>query len=278
MNREYYIKIANKKFVGKSRDIMVNQINTYFDGLTFKIEKTNYKIGDIVKLPKGTLLHGTYDNIDSLRDIISNGLISGCFLDKGRKSRYPSCVGVWNLKQDYNLNEYIDFYSGGTVNCYNIGTKKDNTYIIPYSEFNNFLPNFIKENYTVWKMEQTKEARFLPSLVQSSVQIGIIINGHNKVIKSLLKGDILDPNNINDEDVKPFVDESYYNDFIKDRLNKNAFFTDRESAILFGIPSILIEGILVGRKYENNKKILEEIKLLLPNCYICNLDGKVIMI
>lgn len=278
MNREDYIKIANKKFVGKSRDIMVNQINTYFDGLTFKIEKTNYKIGDIVKLPKGTLLHGTYDNIDSLRDIISNGLISGCFLDKGRKSRYPSCVGVWNLKQDYNLNEYIDFYSGGTVNCYNIGTKKDNTYIIPYSEFNNFLPNFIKENYTVWKMEQTKEARFLPSLVQSSVQIGIIINGHNKVIKSLLKGDILDPNNINDEDVKPFVDESYYNDFIKDRLNKNAFFTDRESAILFGIPSILIEGILVGRKYENNKKILEEIKLLLPNCYICNLDGKVIMI
>ena len=62
----------------------------------------------------------------------------------------------------------------------------------------------------------------------------------------------------------------------KDRKNKDDFFTNRESAILFGIPSNLIEGILVGRKYENNNNILKEIKILLPNCYICNLDGKVI--
>ena len=57
---------------------------------------------------------------------------------------------------------------------------------------------------------------------------------------------------------------------------KMIFFTNRESAILFGIPSNLIEDILVGRKYENNNNILKEIKILLPNCYICNLDGKVI--
>ena len=59
--------------------------------------------------------------------------------------------------------------------------------------------------------------------------------------------------------------------------NKDDFFTDRESAILFGIPSNFIEGILVGRTYEKNNKILEKIKELLPNCYICNLDGKVIL-
>ena len=58
---------------------------------------------------------------------------------------------------------------------------------------------------------------------------------------------------------------------------RSYFFTDRESAILFGIPANFIEGILVGRTYENDKNILEEIKLLLPNCYICNLDGKVII-
>lgn len=56
------------------------------------------------------------------------------------------------------------------------------------------------------------------------------------------------------------------------------FFTDRESAILFGIPSNFIEGILVGRKYEKDKEILEKIKILQPNCYICNLGGKVIKI
>ena len=64
----------------------------------------------------------------------------------------------------------------------------------------------------------------------------------------------------------------------KDRKIKDDFFTDRESAILFGIPSNLIEGILVGRIYEKNNKILDEIKELLPNSYICNLDGIVIRV
>ena len=65
--------------------------------------------------------------------------------------------------------------------------------------------------------------------------------------------------------------------FVIDRKNKDDFFTDRESAILFGLPSNLIEGILVGREYEKNINILQEIKKYLPNCYICNLDGLVIM-
>lgn len=276
MNKEEYIKIAKKEFKGNSRNIMIDQINNYFNNINYEFEKNIYKIGDIVTLKKGTLLHGTYNNLDSLKNIVANGLIAGLFLNQGRNSRYPSSVGVWKLDKDYKLNEYIDFYSGGTVNCYNIGIKKDNTFIIPYSQFNNFLPNFIKENYTVWKMEQTKEARFLPSLVQRSVQIGIIFNGNNKIINTLLKKDILNPSNINDKDVKPFVHESFYKDFIQGRKNKDAFFTDRESAILFGIPSCLIEGVLVGREYEKNKKILNEIKELLPNCFICNLDGVVI--
>ncbi len=125
-------------------------------------------------------------------------------------------------------------------------------------------------------MEQTKEARFMPSLVQNQVQIGIIFNGTNKYTKALLKGDILNPLIINDKDVKEFVNENYYDRFITERKEKDDFFTDRESAILFGITANFIEGILVGRDYENNKEILNEIKKLLPNCYICNLDGKVI--
>ena len=43
--------------------------------------------------------------------------------------------------------------------------------------------------------------------------------------------------------------------FIKDKKHKNDFFTDRESAIIFGIPSNFIEGILVGRNYEKDKKL-----------------------
>ena len=90
-----------------------------------------------------------------------------------------------------------------------------------------------------------------------------------------MKNDILSTN-ISDEDVKEFVNPDYYDKFIVDRLNKDDFFTDRESAVLFGIPSVFIEGILVGRRYEKDNNILMEIKNLLPNVYICNLDGKVI--
>ena len=46
---------------------------------------------------------------------------------------------------------------------------------------------------------------------------------------------------------------------------------------MFGLPSKLIEGILVGRKLENDKYSLNYIKKKLPDCYICNLDGKVIV-
>ena len=39
-------------------------------------------------------------------------------------------------------------------------------------------------------LEQIKEARFLPNLVQNQVQIEIIFDGKNKFTKELLIGDI----------------------------------------------------------------------------------------
>lgn len=276
MEKEEYLKITNEKIINEiSKKIMIEQINKYYNTKEKNILIENkYSIGDDVFLPKGTLLHGTYKNMDGLSDIVKDGLISSWFID-GRLSKYPSSIGVWNLKQDYYLKNYIDFYSGGTVEI----SKDDSisTDVVPYSKIHDFI-NYVTNNYEhrKWFIEQTKEARFLPSLVQNSVQIGLIFNGELANNSKLLDGDILNPNNISDIDVKPFVNENYYERFIKDRINKDDFFTDRESAILFGIPASLIEGILVGREYENNEDILKEIKILLPNCYICNLDGKVI--
>ena len=60
-------------------------------------------------------------------------------------------------------------------------------------------------------------------------------------------------------------------------MDKGDFFTDRESVILFCVPFNLIEGILVGREYEKDQSKLKKIKQLIPNVYICNLDGKVII-
>lgn len=275
MNKENYIEIAKNKLNENSSKIMINQIENYYDAKNYVLPNYEYKIGDEVFLKKGTLLHGTYKNIDGLKEILNDGLISSWFID-GRGSKYPSSVGVWNLKKDYLLKEYINFYSGGTVKYFNQLDGSKETEVICYDKVSSIMNRVIEKGYLAWTMEQTKEARFMPSYVQNKVQIGIIFNGNNEYTQTLLKGDILHVENLNDEDVKDFVNEKYYEQFIIDRINKDDFFTDRESAILFGIPVNLIEGVLVGREYEKDNNILNEIKELLPNVYICNLDGVVI--
>lgn len=276
MNRQYFDNYTKNSFEDKAQELVLEQIDIFYDCVdNFELPKHNYKFGDNVLLKQGTLLHGTYRNMEGLRDIVNQGLIASWFID-GRISKYPSSVGVWNLKKNYQLVDYINFYSGGTVRYFNQHDDKKETEVIPYNQVNDILDRVIEKNYLVWHMEQTKEARFLPSLVQNYVQIGIIFNNDNEYANKLLQGDILNPLNITDADVKYFVNESYYERFIIDRKNKDDFFTDRESAILFGLPSNLIEGILVGREYESDKTILDEIKEILPGAYICNLDGKVI--
>ena len=80
------------------------------------------------------------------------------------------------------------------------------------------------------------------------------------------------------EVLENFLDYRYVDKFInEDRLNKDASTTDRESAIMFGLPPKLIEGVFVGRKIEKDINSLEYIKSKLPDCYICNLDGEVIV-
>ena len=83
-----------------------------------------------------------------------------------------------------------------------------------------------------------------------------------------------------DRDIlNPFLNERYIEKFInEDRINRDASTTDRESAIMFGLPAKLIEGVFVGRNIENDEDSLKYIKSKLPDCYICNLDGKVVEI
>lgn len=281
MNKKHYVEITKEKLANeKSKMIMINQIERFYNYKKNYLNESNkYNIGDLVRLKKGTLLHGTYKNFEGLKEIVKNGLISSWFID-GRLSKYPSSVGVWNLKKDCLLKDYINFYSGGTIlyaGVYENGndTQMNKTDVIPYDKMNLILDEVMKVDCHMWTLEQTKEVRFMPSLVQNRVQVGIIFNGESKEIKNMLLGDILS-GNISDEDVREFVNPDYYENFIRERKNKNDFFTDRESAVLFGIPSNFIEGILVGRKYETDSTMLNKIKELVPNSYICNLDGIVI--
>lgn len=73
----------------------------------------------------------------------------------------------------------------------------------------------------------------------------------------------------------------FVNSKSKEKFLKNSFTMDyfkHTDYLILGLPKNCIDGILVGRKYEKDEKILNKIKELLANCYICNLDGKVIKI
>ena len=141
MDKDKYIEIVNEKLTNEnSKKIMIDSINKYYY-FKDKINILNkYNIGDNVLLPKGTLLHGTYKNLDGLKYIVKNGLICHNFVEAREGTKYPYSVGVWNIKEECLLKDYIDYYSGGTIKFNGFmkdGKQNIDKEIISYSNLNN---------------------------------------------------------------------------------------------------------------------------------------------
>lgn len=62
MNKKYYVDITQEKLKNeKSKMIMINQIERFYNYEENYLNESNkYNTGDLVRLKKGTLLHGTY--------------------------------------------------------------------------------------------------------------------------------------------------------------------------------------------------------------------------
>lgn len=278
MNKEKYINYANDHFKGNALDLVLKQIKLFFKE-DAEVVKTKYTIGEEVYLKKGTFIHGIFNGINNFNYTVDNGFIATEFNDFKRTNKISNGVGVWNIKDDTYLKDYIELYSGFTI-TYTIGRGPNSKLVsklIPYHKFD-YVTEKINNDDEIWQWfgEQTKEVRFIPSLVSEKRQIAFIINTESKYAKEIIKADIWNTY-LDDETLKYFTDYRYYENFLTERFNRDAKTTDRESAIIFGFPSSLIEGILVGRKTEKDIKMLKYIKSKLPDCYICNLDGKVIV-
>ena len=277
--KEKYIKNIKERFDDKIQNLLIEQVKLFYDE-NQEIKKNKYYLGADVKLFKGTFIHGIFGGLSNLDFSVDNGFISTDFTKESRPNKITNSVGMWNIKEDIMLKDYINMYSGFTLS-YSIGRgpeSKITSMLVPYHKFDEITEK-INNNEEIWSYwgEQTKEVRFLPSLVSDKRQIAFILNMNSEYAKKLAYNDVW---NLDfDESVLiNFLDYRYIDKFIKeDRINKDASTTDREAAIMFGLPSKLIEGILVGRKLENDKDSLNYIKKKLPDCYICNLDGKVIV-
>ena len=276
--KEYLNRL--KRIVGfkrKTINLFSEQIDNYnYIKDNFKLPKHTYNVGDKVLLKKGMFLRGEcstskVDN-DKLKFISDNGFITPDLLYKYNKNqKTPLTIPVWNIQKDMSLEEYINLYSGATIKKILLDRTIE-TELIPYNKIDNYVNNLT--GIWKWTLEQTKENRFMPSLSNTNVQFAFIMNTLDDSLKPLLKNDIFDLS-FDKKIIKTFIPNFFLRDFIYSK--RDDFTTNRESAILFGIPANLIEGILVGRLYESNTQVLEYIKTLFPDCYICNLDGKVIM-
>lgn len=277
MTKDDYIKLINENYENESKEMLLKQVELFFTENNFS--KNKYNIGDNVVLKKGTYIHGIPGYLDNFDWIIENGFIGNDFTNRSVANKIKSSIGMWKIKEDILLKDYVNNYSGFTI-VYTIGRgpgSKEVSELIPYHKFDEYTEK-INDDENIWMYwgDQTKEVRFLPSLVANKRQLAFILNMENALAKELVKLDVWDPS-LKEETVKPFIDYRYFEKFLKERINRNALTTDRETAIMFGLPPSLIEGIFVGRILEKDKDALAYIKSKLPDCYICNLDGKVII-
>ena len=258
MNKEFFYKKIDELFSDKkANNVFKEQVDNYLELKDLKIERPNYKIGDLVKLKKGMFMRGEGAiaelSDDKLEFISNNGFLSpDITLNYNPNQKTPLCIPVWNIQNDMLLK----------------------TFLVPYKHLDDAIEQLRNLNFWMWSSEQTKEIRFMPNLAKddSNVQIAFIMN--------VDKADRLIENDIFNLDfdksvLEQFIQEFFINDFIYGK--RDDFTTNRESAIIFGIPSCFIEGILVGRIIEKDKSKLEKLKNIFSDCYICNLDGKIIV-
>ena len=87
--KEKYIKIVRDRFKGKSRDLLLNQIELFYKD-NFKLVNHKYKIGDNVYLKKGTFIHGIFGELENFDYTVENGFISTDFTMEPRPNKISS--------------------------------------------------------------------------------------------------------------------------------------------------------------------------------------------
>ena len=273
-NKEKYIEFVKDKLIGKAQELVINQIKLYYEDIN--IDTTKYSIGEEVKLPKGTFLHGLGGNPNAFEYVLENGIIGRTF-NGNPLEKINYSVGVWKIQNDCLLKDYIHDYSGVTIRYY-VGRGPGCVEHFDMAGFGEVEDKFIELNNTSeiwdWCADQTKEVRFMPSLCSDKIQYAFIFNMESEYAKKMAYADAWNFE-LGEETCKQFFSPNFFEQIWSQP--RNPLTTDRESAVMFGLPSRLIEGVLVGRNVENDISTLNYIKSKLPNCYICNLDGQVIV-
>lgn len=268
MDKNLIIENVKKKFNGELLDIVIKQINDYFElAESNYVVENKYQINDKVFLNKNHLLHGIGKHVDVINNFANRGIVSQDYFDDVSNHAFCYETAFWNVEEDISLKEYIENYSG-------VVAKVNNEYYqVPYGKLDEFVEKIKGIDHWLWTAESSMEIRFMPSLARDINQIGFILNTENEITQKLRYNSVF-KEHFNKEYAMEFV-----NGKAKEKFEHDGFTADffgRADFIIFGLPKNCIEGIIVGRQVEHNEENLKVLKTLFPNSYICNLDGMVI--
>lgn len=273
---EEYKKIIKKNFHNKK---LINMFNNQLK--FFQLEQNgefidnNKEIGSVVNLKEGTLIHGTRIEADKLSIIKETGLISPDFYSKVNKNKKkPWVVEFWHIKEETTLNNYLIKYCGCTIEFKSNDGKIKNSIISSLKDIEINIKKFKNEKYRDYIIYQNMEQRFLPNDYTNNSTMAFIVSATNETQRNLINVNVLD-RNYDMKIQKKLFPKWFIKKYFVPKIYDN-YETDREVAYLFGIPSTMIEGIIVNREIENNLEQLEKIKEIFNCCYICNIDGVVI--
>lgn len=266
LQRNEYEAFVQERFNGETKNLMLKQIDNFYSLTEKEFKNKKYKLNDDVVLNNKNFITGFKFDLDYLKLISKEGKICGDYAGIETKHGIKWAVSTWKFNKKIKLKDYITSYSGMTV-VYN-GIYE----IVPYGKLDEFVEKIKKKQHFLWEAESTREMRFLPNPIRQNGNIALIFNmGHKdcgKLLENELQKDFIP------EEIKVFSNPNERN---KTRALMEKGFGNRVAYIMFGIPRNCIEGIFVDRKTEKNKKLLNTVKSLFPDCYICNIDGKVIV-
>ncbi len=279
MNKEDFIKKCEKFFKDKKiREMFVNQIELFYEIKQKKAISHQYKVGDSVMLNKGHYLHGTRLVPEKYGYVSDLGVVaSDFFADKPRQDNKKNFVGeFWVVKEKTTLKDFIHKYCGVTISLRDYTGKTLEPIICPLNEIEqNILKQKEFGNRVIVNIEQNMEARYLPCDSWGvGCTIGFIFRAKTDLAKKLYETNMIDRNYDKKIQKKIFL-KWYYDKYLK-KGKYDAHDNDRETAIMFGAPQELIEGIIVNREIEKDELALSKIKESFPTKYICGIDGKVI--
>lgn len=268
MKEKYIDVVKTFKLKKHTKEIFEKQIEKFYQ---YTYSKEN-KIEREIILNSNNLIHGSRASLETLEIISKQGLIASEFyseLNKNKKK--PYVVELWNISENIKLSDWVKKYAGVTIDFKN---REGKVYKSTISSFEDIKQNIKGEKgFRDYIIYQNQEQRFIPNdIVDNDATVAFIVEFNEN--DELINNDIF-CEKFDKKVIKDILPKWFFNKYMKKRCFDN-YETGREKAIIFGIPTAMIRGIMISRKFEKEPKTINKIKELFPWCYVCNIDGKVL--